>query len=215
MSLGLLIGFGLWTAAVCLIDVAAIGPMDTTVGLSTLNQWAHRITGVHLSLYVLTDWLGLVPVCIGAGFGLMGLIQWISRRSIRRVDNSLLILGCFYLTVMAFYLLFEKTVINYRPVLIEGRLEASYPSSTTLLTACVMPTAMMQCRERLGKGRLRMGLLLSMAGFAVFMILGRLWAGVHWLSDIVGGLLLSLGLVMLYTAGMDALHRHSAQEKME
>jgi undecaprenyl-diphosphatase len=30
------------------------------------------------------------------------------------------------------------------------------------------------------------------------MVVGRMLSGVHWASDIIGGILLSLGLIMLY-----------------
>ena len=98
--------------------------------------------------------------------------------------------------VLGAYLLFEEWVVNYRPVLIEGYLEASYPSSTTLLTLCVMPTAGMQLRHRLQKP----WITVAITAFTVFMVLGRLLSGVHWLTDIVGGILLASGLVTLYEA---------------
>jgi len=213
LAAGLLTGFAVWTLGVCLVDVGEIGPQDTSVGLSSINQWFHGLTGVNLSLYVLTDWLGLLPVGICAGFGTLGLTQWIRRRSIWKVDKSLLILGCIYLLMLVFYLLFEKMPINYRPVLIDGNLEASYPSSTTLLTVGVMATAMMQCGERMRKGLLKKSLLAAMAAFTAFMILGRVWAGVHWISDIAGGLLLGLGLAALYAAWIESLRKESKQDK--
>lgn len=198
VSIILLLAFMLWTIVVCTVDVQPIGPQGSSVGLASMNRLVHRLTGVHPALYTITDWLGLVPVGICAGFGMLGLAQWIRRKSLRRVDFSLLALGGFYIVVMAAYLLFEEFVINYRPVLIEGRLEASYPSSTTMLTLCVMPTAMMQLRSRMKRGAIRRRICFAIIVFTAFMTVGRLVSGVHWLSDIVGGALLSAGLTAMY-----------------
>ena len=93
MALCLLAGFALWTAAVSFVDVAAIGPEGSTVGFATVNGFFHDLTGVHMFLYTVTDWLGLVPLCVILGFGLLGLIQWIRRKRLRQVDASILILG--------------------------------------------------------------------------------------------------------------------------
>lgn len=188
---GCLSAFVLWTVAVCVVDVQPIGPNGSQVGLATLNGWFHRLTGVHLTLYTITDWLGLVPIAVCFGFAVLGLCQWIKCKSIGRVDRNILLLGGFYIVTIAAYLLFESVVINYRPVLIEGCLEPSYPSSTTLLTLCVMPTAMMQLHHS-------RWVTVAIALFMAFMVTGRVLSGVHWLSDIVGGVLLSGGLVFLY-----------------
>ena len=194
----LLAAFAMWTAVVALVDVQPIGPQASSVGLATVNGLVHRALGVNWSLYVLTDWLGLVPVGVAAGFALLGLFQWVKRRSLRKVDFSILALGGFYLAVLGEYVLFEYAAVNYRPVLIDGVLEASYPSSTTLLTLCVMSTAALQLRLRMKNpvlGRL-MPRLLNV--FALLMVAVRLVSGVHWLTDVVGGVLLSAGLVTLY-----------------
>ena len=109
-------------------------------------------------------------------------------------------LGGFYLVTLTAYLFFERFVINYRPVLIEGVLEASYPSSTTLLVLCVIPTAAIQLRGRIKSRVFRPCVTLAIAVFTVLMVVGRLLSGVHWLTDLVGGILLSAGLVMLYVS---------------
>ena len=203
IAAGLLAAFVLWTAAVCLVDVQQIGPEASAVGLATMNRAFHRLTGVHWTLYDGTDWLSLIPMGWVLGFAALGLIQWIKRKSIRKVDGSILILGGFYAVVMMVYLLFERFVVNYRPVLIAGVLEASYPSSTTMLTLCVMLTAMMQMNSRMKPGVLRRTIVYSMAMFTAFMVVGRLVSGVHWLSDIIGGLLISAGLIDLYVTVCD------------
>ena len=187
-----------WTLLIQYVDVQPIGPMGTIVGLAGVNSLIHNLTGVHMSLYTITDWLGLVPIGIMFGFALLGLAQWIKRKNIRKVDYSILALGGFYLVVMAVYILFETVVINYRPVLISGCLEASYPSSTTVLVLCVMPTAVMQFNSRIKHKMLKKSIVAAVMAFAVFMVMGRLLSGVHWVSDIIGGILISAGLVQLY-----------------
>lgn len=192
--------FVLWTAALRFIDVQAIGPNGSSVGFATLNGGFHKFTGVHLSLYTITDWLGLVPVFTALAFAILGLAQWIGRKSLFRVDRSLFVLGGFYVLVIAAYLFFEAVPLNFRPVLIEGRLEASYPSSTTLLVLCVMPTAWIELRSRIKNDALKRIVFVVIAVFTAFMVIARLISGVHWLTDIVGGALLSAALVALYVA---------------
>ena len=198
IAFGFLAAFALWTLAVSCVDVQAIGPRDSSVGFATINGWFHSLTGVHMTLYHITDWLGLVPVAFGFGFAILGITQWIHRKNLFKVDRSILVLGGFYIVTLAAYLFFEDFVINYRPVLIAGFLEASYPSSTTLLVLCVMPTALIQLRQRIKNRPFRWAVSATITAFAVFMVVGRLVSGVHWLTDIVGGALLSAGLVKLY-----------------
>ena len=202
----LLLAFGLWTTALCAVDVQPIGPMGSGVGFAAMNGWFHALTGVHMSLYVLTDQLSLIPLGLVMGFALLGLGQWVQRKHLFKVDRSILVLGGFYAVVMTSFLFFEKCVVNFRPVLIEGTLEASYPSSTTMLAMCVMPTAIMQIKERVESRRIRKFAVWGMRAFTVFMVIGRLLSGVHWVSDIIGGALLSAGLVLLYDVFSDCVH---------
>ena len=197
-ALCLWLAFALWTALVCVVNVQAIGPQESKVGFATLNAFFQNLTGMNTWLYNLTDWLGFVPIAVAVGFFGLGVAQWIMRKDIRKVDFDILALGVFYIVVGLTYALFEFVVINYRPVLIEGILEASYPSSTTMLASSVMPTAMLQLRKRIANKKLQTVVLTVTAVFTVFMVVGRLIAGVHWFSDIVGGLLFSGGAVLLY-----------------
>ena len=194
----MLLAFLLWTVAIQFVDVEAIGPQESSVGFATINQFVHNLTGVHMPLYTITDWLGLVPLVFVMGFALLGLIQWIKRRNILKVDYNILILGGFYIVVMAVYVLFEMVLVNYRPVLIGGILESSYPSSTTMLVMCVMPTAIMQFNARIKNNVLKRSVASAIIAFIVFMVIGRLVSGVHWFTDIIGGALFSTGLVLLY-----------------
>ena len=195
----LVVAFVLWTVLVRFVDVRAIGPEGSSVGFATLNGPVHELTGVNWIFYTVTDWLGLVPIAVALGFAVLGLAQLICRKSLRKVDYSLLALGGFYIAVMVAYVFFEIVVINYRPTLIEGILEASYPSSTTMLVMCVMPTAAMQLNARIKNTVLRRCAIIATVAFTAFMVIGRLISGVHWVTDIIGGALLSTGLVTLYS----------------
>ena len=197
-ALGMFAAFALWTAALRIVDVQAIGHRGSSVGLAAVNRFVHSLTGVHMALYKLTDWLSLLPVGAAAGFALLGLVQWIRRKRLLKVDRSILVLGIFYAAVIAAYLVFERFVVNCRPVLINGVLEASYPSSTTVLVLCVVKTAVMQLDERIGNMRLKRCVSAAAGAFMVLMVAGRLLSGVHWFTDIAGGILLSEGLVRLY-----------------
>ena len=198
LSISMLAAFILWTFLISVVDVRPIGPQGSAVGFATVNGMFHKLTGVHFTLYHITDWLGLVPVAFGFGFAILGLAQWIKRKHLFKVDHSILVLGGYYIIVLAAYLFFEEFVINYRPVLIAGFLEASYPSSTTLLVLCVMPTANTQLSARIKNILLRRMVSCAINAFVVFMVMGRLLSGVHWLTDIIGGIFLGAALVLLY-----------------
>lgn len=192
--------FVLWTATVRIIDFKPIGPLGSSVGFAALNRFVHNLTGVNFILYNITDWLGLVPFAVCVGFGILGFIQLIKRKNILNVDFDILALGLFYIVVIVAYLFFETVVINYRPVLINGILEASYPSSTTMLTMCVMPTAIIQFSNRIKSKSIKNTVICVCVIFIAFMVVGRVLSGVHWITDIIGGELLSIGLVLLYRA---------------
>ncbi len=201
-GVGLLAAFVLWTVLIRCIDVQAAGPNGTKIGFAACNVWLHRLTGVHMTVYTLTDWLGLVPIAVCLGFGVLGLAQLVRRQSLRRVDPDIVLLGVYYLLVIFAYLLFERIPINYRPILIDGRLEASYPSSTTLLVLSVMPTLTFQAGRRAANPIFRKAAAVFAVAFSAFMVTGRLLSGVHWATDIAASVLLSEGLFRLYRSAV-------------
>ena len=198
-SAAFLLAFVVWTFLLFIVDVDAIGPNGSCVGFSKINEACHKFFGENFSLYYITDWLGLVPVAFVFVFAFLGLFQVLKRKSFFKVDSSLLITGAFYIAVLAVFLFFESFVVNYRPVLINGVLEASYPSSTTLLTCTVIPSAVILLRARIKNRAMRLLISVSLFSFLLFMVAARLVSGVHWLSDIIGGIFISAGLVLIYT----------------
>ena len=206
----LLLAFILWTILIQTVDVQPVGSNGSAVGFAAFNQWFHNLTGVHRGLYTVTDWLGLVPIFICLCFGALGLRQLVKRRSLMKVDADILLLGVYYVLVIFGYLFFEMVPVNYRPILINGYLEASYPSSTTLLVLSVMPTLWYQIARRSDGAVVRRVTKIFTAAFSAFMVLGRLVAGVHWATDIIGSVLLSAGLFLLYRAAVDRAEKGKA-----
>ena len=194
----LIFAFIIWTALILCVDMQPAGVNGTNIGFATVNTWFHHLTGVHLWIYTVSDWLGLVPIAACMCFGVLGLTQLIRRKSLLKVDRDILLLGGYYILVILGYLIFEMIPINYRPILIDGAQEASYPSSTTLLVLSVMPTLVFQANRRMKSTTWRQITLILTALFTAFMVIGRLVAGVHWLSEIIGAILLSTGLYLLY-----------------
>lgn len=197
----LILAFVIWTVLVMKVDVQPAGVNGTSLGFAGINTRFHQLTGEHERIYRITDWLGLVPIAICAFFGVLGLVQLIRRKSLLKVDADILLLGVFYIVVILAYLIFEKIVINYRPTLFDG-MESSYPSSTTLLVLSVMPTVVFQANRRMKDGALKKAVIILSVLFAAFMVIGRLVSGVHWLTDIIGSVLLSAGLYLVYRAAV-------------
>lgn len=194
--------FVFWTILILTVDVQPVGVNGTVVGFATLNCSFHNMTGVNMTIYHITDWLGLIPIFCCMIFGAIGFIQLIKRKRIFKVDYDIILLGIYYAVILFGYLIFEMIPINYRPILIDGRMEVSYPSSTTLLVLSVMPTVIFQIDRRIKNRVVRRIITPSAILFSLFMLIGRTIAGVHWLTDIIGSVFLSAGLFLIYYANV-------------
>lgn len=188
--------FIVFTVLVQVLDVHSIGPQSSNVGFATVNSLVHEFLGVHDLWYTITEWLGFIPLSTAAVFAVIGLLQLIQRRSLFKVDASIIVLGIYYAIVIGVYVLFEFYIVNYRPILIDGYLEASYPSSHTMLACCFMAAAMLEC-GMLVKDRM-INIIVQVISLIIMavIVIGRLISGAHWFTDIIGGLLISGALIM-------------------
>ena len=185
----------IYTILVKYVDVQPIGPKGSVVGFATLNHTFQKIVGENTTWYKITKYLGILPFFYVLSYGLIGLKQLIEYKKIDKIDKKIIALGCFYIIVGIVYILFEKVVINYRPVLEDGLLEASYPSSHTLLAVCVCLSAIFMNHYYIKDIFLRKGLNIGTLLLMLILIIGRALSGVHWISDIIGGIIISLFLV--------------------
>lgn len=203
IAIGLLIVFILYTISLSLIDVQKIGPHYSKVGFATLNQSLFNKIGTNAFWYQVTEVLGIFPLMMVGYFALLGFFQLSTRKKLSLVDKEILALGFLYVVVAACYVLFEKVIINYRPILEDGQLEASYPSSHTFLAITVLLSAFYVLRKETGMVKAIIAYL-SLVVMLV-LVIGRFLSGAHWGTDIFGGVLLGLTLVSFYLAGLKAV----------
>lgn len=179
------------------VDVQLVGVKNTNIGFATLNQFIFNLTGVNILWYHITDWLGLIPIFMTFIYAGFGLIQLIKRKGLLKVDKEILLLGVFYVILVLLYIFFEKVIINYRPILMNGFLEASFPSSHTLMAVCICGSSVM-VNKRLFKNKLSKASNILSFVIIIVTIFGRLISGVHWFTDILGGLFIALALLMTF-----------------
>ncbi len=201
----LFVMFIIYTSVVKIADVQAIGPLGSSVGLASINGFFAHIFQYNDLFYKLTKIIALFSFMYIGAFALLGLIQLIKNKSLKKVDPAIYGMGAAYIITILFYVLFEVIVINYRPVLDEGELEASFPSSHTMLAVAVFGSAIVYAIYRIKKGALRSCAVIASAVFASMMALGRMISGVHWFTDIVGGVLLGCAITSLYLAFVQTL----------
>lgn len=197
ITVTLLIVAILYTLAVKSFDVDSIGPLSSEVGFAKLNDWFHNIFDYNDFWYKLTKYLGLVPFLICGIYGLVGILQITKRKSLLKVDKRLILLGVFYVLVLITYVAFNKIVINYRPVLEDGALEASFPSSHTMMAVCICYSSLLISKYYIKKDKRKTFDIITWI-LMIILVVGRALSGVHWLTDIIGGVIFASFLISLY-----------------
>ena len=183
-------------------DVGAIGPNNSKVGFSGINGWFKDLVGYNDLFYKIAEVLGIVVFGIVAMYACIGLYQLIKRKSLFKIDKKIILLGFFYVVVLVLYVLFDKIAINYRPVLKDGVLEPSFPSSHTMLAICVCASSLIISKHFINRKYVKAVNIVT-AVLMVSVFLSRLFSGVHWFSDIIGGVIISLTLIMYFKAFYD------------
>ena len=193
-----------YTLLVKFVDVSAIGPEASKVGFHTLNGYVRDLLPYNDTFYKISKYAGFIPLAFALFYGALGCLSLIKTKSLKKVDNKLFILAGFYVVVLVVYFLFEKVVINYRPFIIDVKegLEASYPSTHTLLALCFCGSSLLISKYFIKNDLFRRLVNIGTWFLMVFIVVTRVISGVHWISDIIGGIIISLALLNIFYMGI-------------
>ena len=197
MSVIMTIFSGVYIYLVKTLDVKSIGPNNTSVGFAKINNYFMNLIGSNMTIYKLSEIVGLIIILIVGIYGIIGLIQLIKRKSLFKVDREIISLGILYILMLMVYVAFEKVAINYRPILIDGELEASFPSSHTILSICICISSLIVSKKYVPKKYINVATFITVL-LLTLVFLGRILSGVHWISDILGGVIISFTLLMYF-----------------
>ena len=180
------------------VDVQIVGATRSQIGLGTLNKTVFETIGTSKFWYNLTEVFGYFAILVALAFGGLGFYQLIKRKSLVKVDKNLYAMLGLYVIVAITYIFFEKVIINFRPV-VNQELEASFPSSHTLLVLCFLGAGIIES-DYLFKDK-TINLTVKIIAFVIMLltVVGRLLAGVHWFTDILGSMFISASFIALYS----------------
>ena len=197
--------FVLFIILVKTVGVAVIGPNGTEVGFAGLNGAISGAFGYNGFFYKLTQILGYLSIVIALVFAEEGIEQLIKRKSLKAIDGEIIVTGVLYVLTAIVYLFFEIVKVNYRPVIMPGDTapEASFPSSHTVLACVILVGAAVFCVRYLENKKLAKIFAIAFCVTAGVTVFGRILAGVHWFTDIIGGLIVSAALIVAYSAALD------------
>lgn len=204
----LMIIFIIYTFLVKFVDVQSVGALNSKVGFATINKKIFDLIGTSNTWYEITEFLGYVIIALfGVGFAILAIYQLAKRKKLRLVDYRIYALIGFCVVVLLFYVLFEFVIVNYRPILMtkEVELEASYPSSHTMLCLCLSSSTMIALHKMFPNKKTIYIIDAVCIISIIIMIIGRILSGVHWITDIIGAIILSSSLIMLYQGIIELL----------
>lgn len=188
----------IFTILITTIDVKPIGPESSMVGFATWNLAVHQSFGFNETLYKITEILGYLLFGFVLVYAILGLVQLIKRKSFLKVDRGIIYFGTLILAMLVVYVLFDKLALNFRPVALDGELEPSYPSSHTLFALCIAGGVILLNKESFASNKFAKIISILAMFLASFTVVGRMLSGVHWITDILGGILISAALVSIY-----------------
>ena len=198
--------FVVFTIMVKTVNVMPVGPQFSAVGFASLNKAVAEKLPYNELMYDISEVLGYLAILTVGIFGLFGIMQLFIKKGFKNVDKDLYILCGLYACVLASYVVFEKLIINYRPVILEGELEASYPYSHTMMSVTFMLAAIQQFSMRLKKENTKRLVVISCYVIGIGIIVTRFLSGVHWLTDIIGALILSSAWFLLYLGAIKTIY---------
>lgn len=191
ISLCCLLGFIVLLIVVKTVNVKT-NALGIEVGLYSINN--SLLPSVSITEFgSLSDILMLISFVFFGIVGLMGISEFLKKRSLRKVNHIYYLYVCMLLLIVIIYLFFEIVTVNYRPILIDGVKEASFPSSHIFITSSLVLCSCYVFSKYIGKNYSKSLYIISII-MIIFVTFGRLLSKNHWFTDCIAGLLISFVL---------------------
>ena len=114
----------------------------------------------------ITDIILIAALALLGVFAILGLTEWIRRKSLKKVDRELLAMLPSLVLMAATYFIFDKLLIlNTRP---NGSGEPSFPSSHTMATTTIFLMAIIALPKYVKNQPLRIQLIPSIISLILF-----------------------------------------------
>ena len=140
-----------------------------------LMEW-EKITNITL----------LTSFAVLAVFVFLGLYQWITRNSLKKVDKRILAMPIPLILMAITYFVFDNIwILNTRP---DGSGEPSFPSTHVMVVATIMFIATLNLNKYVKQKTLNVILEILMVVLVSLTCVGRVLANKHWISDVLGAL---------------------------
>ena len=198
------------------VDIQAVGPAGTSVGLASLNNGFHTGIGVHPFWSTVSNILGIIAIASAAGWALLGALPLIREKSLKKADPNLILLGILFLVTILIYLFFNLVTVNARPVLMKNETvpEASFPSSHVMMILVAMLGSIKMLNHYVRNLEQRRLFQLICWFVLIFSVFARMLSGVHWFTDIIGGILIAICLFSLFSIALQYIRQLQKEDRL-
>ena len=164
-----------------------------------MNDAIFEFFGFNQTWKTITDILLIGVLALVAVLAVCGLVQLIKRRSLKAVDAELTAMIPSLALVAVIYYVFEKVwILNYRPVLVNGLAEPSFPSTHALITTTVLGMLVFALPKYIKSRKLRVLIDVALIAVILVMAFGRVASGMHWATDALAGVIFGFDLALVY-----------------
>lgn len=145
---------------------------------------------------LISDVILVTAFAILGALAMLGLIQLISRRSLKKVDHELLMFPIPLAIMAIVYVVFEKfLILNTRP---NGSGEPSFPSTHVMITATIFFMVAVVLPRYIKSKVLCAMFDIIMLILLVLVCTGRILANMHWPTDVAGGVVFASIFAAIY-----------------
>ena len=173
-------------------NVKLTGTYNTSIGLGSINLKLRDLIGTSKAFDIISTIILVIAFLIVAAEIALAIYELVKRKDIEKLDNEIWALSVTYAALAFIFAVFNYAlIINVRPVVIDGKLESSYPSTHVLVSLTVFLTGITMTSYLVKDKKLKLGIDIALIALSVLVVITRMLSGKHWFTDIIGGILAS------------------------